>query len=162
MIDLFSPIYIGAGFAASCLAFGYFWDSGDKLRGEFRDKVRKKLKHTLLKDNLASLFISFFDCLFISNETGRPRLWRSVSASCLVLTIILCIWAFCWPERAESAFGSIFEPDPLAELYPAALDWPDWIAVVATGVGINLIGDIFSLWETRFVMGHMAEDRRPS
>ena len=147
MADFFGPICVGIAWAVSCAAGGYFFDKDNKLREEWRERIRKGLNRASSKDNLASLFLPLFDRLFDPNGTGRPRFWRSVLASCLVLSVLSILWTLHWPERAADAFQ---EWSP-----PILLIW-----IVPFAVGINLIGDFFSLWETRFVVDRMAVSRR--
>lgn len=146
MADFFGPICDSIKFAVGCAAFGYFWDTGNKLREEYKERIRRNLNRFSSEDNLASLFLPLFDRLFDPNGTGRPRFWRSVLASCLVLSVLSIVWALLWPERAAGVF-SVWETPSLL------------IMIVPLAVGINLIGDIFSLWETRFVVGRMAVSR---
>ena len=142
MSDLFQPAIIAVGFAAGCSAFGYFWDQGERLQKTFREAVRKKLRGVLVPDNLASLFLRFFDDLFCTSATGRPNLARSMVASGLVLVTVTVGWACVWPSRAMdtlSAGGRYI-----------------WLFVVA----INLLGDMLSIWATRIAMSGMARTRR--
>lgn len=146
MADFFGPICVGIAWAVGCARGGYFFDKENRLREEWRERIRRGLNRASSEDNLASLFLPLFDRLFDPNGTGRPRFWRSVLASCLVLSGLSIMWAFLWPERAASVFSVRETPSLLIMIVPLA-------------VGINLIGDIFSLWETRFVVGRMAVSR---
>lgn len=126
MADFFGPIYAGITCAVSCAAVGYSLDRGNKLREEFRERIRRRLNRVSSEDNLASLFLPLFDRLFDPNGTGRPRFWRSVLASCLVLSVLSLVWAFRWSERAEVAFS-------------AWTTFSHVIMIVPFAVGINLL-----------------------
>ena len=149
IIDFCWPICIGAAFAWACSRFGYFWDKDDKLEPALRERVRQTLDRVFPADDSAGLFLSFFDNLFDPGGTGRPSLTRSVLASFLVLIVLAVAWALSWPGRAESIFTDLVE-GTLRELLDSIM------ILTLLAVGTNCIGDFFSLWETRFMMGRVA------
>ena len=95
------------------------------------------------ESSLASLFLPLFDRVFDPNKTGRPRFLRSVMASCVAMAILLVLWWFFHRQRADDFINSTFWEIELT-------------IVILFAISINLIGDFFSLWETRFVIGRMA------
>lgn len=115
--------------------------------------MREKLRRVVPEGNLVSLFLLFFNRLFDPNGTGRPRFWRSVLASCLVLTIVSIAWAIREHERAGHVSTSLMN---LSETCLALPKWTSFILPFICASMINFIGDFLSLWETRFVIGHMA------
>ena len=138
----------GAGVVGAVGSFGYFMDN--KLDDAFRSKMRPKLTRVPPEadatgdDDWPSLFLAMFDRLFDPKGEGRPRFWRSALTSMLVLTMLSVAWAVLLPERAGPAVDSIRS---------------SWLVVVVAfgfGVAINVVGDFFSLWESRFVIGRMA------
>ena len=129
-------------------AFGYFWDK--KLSADFRDQVRQILLHALREHNLGLLFAVFFDRIFSTTPTSRPSFTRSVFASWVILAILLGSWASYAPHRF---FGTWSHVESVAYGLPT---WPLIASVFCFAVAINVVGDFFSMWETRFIVGRIA------
>ena len=145
---MWGPIAAGAAVFGAVGGFGYFIDN--KLDEGLRRKVRDKLMRVPLEgdaagdDNWPTLFLYMFDRLFDPKENGRPRVWRSALASLLVLTTLLVVWAVLLPERATAVVGWIES------------NWLRVFFFIGFGAAINIVGDFFSLWESRLVIGRMA------
>lgn len=147
MIKILAPLFIGGTVALAIANFGYRWDR--RLNSGDRDKVRDRMKQFVSQGNLANLFLGPFDRVFDSRDTGRPRISRAALASCLVLGTFLFLGALCWVGDANNAFARITDRSAFPE-------WSGIFAALAFAIGTNLVGDIFSLWETRFILGRMA------
>ena len=156
MRDWLWPLLTGVGLLAAWIRFGYFWD--DKLDEKHRDAVRDKMLGVMGDQNPAELFIFLFDRVFVPSRRGRPRIGRSIIASCVTLAVMLCVWWAWWPERVDAAFAPLLSPDP-AMPNQAYHTLVGLLALGAVAMGTNLFGDYFSLWETRFVLGRMAGAR---
>ena len=151
MAEWWGPVAAGAGFAGAVGGFGYFMDG--RLDDAFRAKVRDKLTRVPPEgdatgdDDWPTLFLTMFDRLFDPKGNGRPRFGRSAAASMLVLTALFVAWVVLVPERAEEAI---------------TFENLGYVVTIALGIAlfvvlpINIVGDFFSLWESRFVIGRMA------
>ena len=137
---LWGPIAAGISTVGAIGGFGYFMDN--RLTEEFRSKMRDKL-NGLGGENWPTLFLQIFDRLFDTGAKYRPRLWRSALASISVLALLTGSWAILLPNRAEE-LAAVF-------ITPRA------IYLVIMVVVVNVIGDFFSLWESRFVIRLMAD-----
>ena len=150
------PILTGVGLLAAWIRFGYFWD--DKLDARHRDAVREKMLGVMRDQNPAELFIFLFDRIFDPSGSGRPRIGRSVAASLITLALMLCVWWAWWPERADAILATLFSQDQ-SSLQETSLPIRAAVGLGAVAIGANIIGDVFSLWETRFVLGRMVGAR---
>ena len=147
MIKILTPLFVGGSVAFAIAEFGYRWDR--RISSGNRDRVRDRMKQFVNQGNLADLFLGPFDRFFDPRGTGRPRILRAALASCLVLGFFLFIGALCWVGDDNNAFARITD----SSAFPG---WSGILAAMAFAIGTNLVGDIFSLWETRFILGRMA------
>ena len=140
---IFLPIVAGVAFFVVCSRFGYFCDG--KVNEDFKDRLRKRLKPIKKSNNdgLARLFFTMFNRLFDPKETGRPQFWRASLASISILLFMFLI--------AVLADVGIITNFGLGDFI---------IFLIFFAVPINIIGDYFSLWETRIVIGRMASAGR--
>ena len=122
-------------------SFGYFIDS--RLNSEFKKTVGQTMKRTQQRDNPINLFLQIFDLIFNPYKIGIPRIKRSIVASCLTLTAMIVVLKYIQPDRLEYLLTTFTSWGPIA-------------SGLLLMVGANLIGDILSLWETRFIMRRMA------
>ena len=151
MIEMISPILYGLSVAAAAAAFGYLWNG--RVTADYRMRVRRRMNRIESDESLAHLFVEFFDRVFDPTAKGRPRLKRAVLASCIVLALFLISISLTWWGDPNSAFGRILDQNE----YPG---WSGILTALAFAIGTNLFGDIFSLWETRIILGVMARSRR--
>ena len=121
--------------------WGFYID--DKISDQVRKKVYD-LCRNIDRNRWPDPFIELFDRLFYSERKGRPKFWRSVLASCLVMVIITVAWLYRQPSAIELI---------------NAVSWPVIGVLTTYAVCINLLGDYFSLWETRAVLLRMAKRR---
>ena len=142
-----APIGAALAVAAGCWKAGYYWDS--KVRDPIRDKVSAKLKRAFPEgdENTASLFVSSFDRLFDPDQNGRPRFRRSVIASCIAMTVLTVVWILRLSDESHN---------PVAHAATMA-PFMFWSNMVVYALTINAVGDFFSLWETRLIVGLMAK-----
>ena len=141
MPDALTPLGWGIFVASALTAGGYFWD--ERVTPEIRDNVYKTLKKILSKD-ITTVFVAAFDRIFDPHAQGRPLFWRSVCASCLAMAAVTLVWMSRLSENTPGPVAYAAEHGPLAL----------WSAVIVYG-GTNFIGDYFSLWETRHIVGLM-------
>ena len=140
------PVYIGAAFILVFTLLGYVMDG--KLLPAAKAGVCNTLNGSQQGRSAVSLFLTVFDRLFDPGSTGRTHLGRTLSALAFVLLLMLAGWAMLLPERVAVVFS-----------HP-----PGWrIMVVALGILVltNIIGSVFSLWETRLLAGWMATAGAP-
>ncbi len=162
MAEWWGPIAAGASVAGAVGGFGYFMDN--KLDDAFRAKVRDKLTRVPPEgdatgdDDWPSLFLAMFDRLFDPKGKGRPRFWRSALASMLVLTALIVAWVVLVPERVGGVMPERPEviPERPGGLLMDAEIYSSFIFAFFFVLPINIVGDFFSLWESRFVIGRMA------
>ena len=147
-ITILIPLIVGGSVALGIAEGGYRWDR--RLSSSDRDRVRDRMKQFVSQGNLADLFLGPFDRIFHPTDTGRPRISRAAMASCLVLGAFLFLGALYWVGDDSNAFAIITDPS----VFPG---WSGIFAAMAFAIGTNLVGDIFSLWETRFILGRMAD-----
>ena len=143
MPDALTPLGWGIVVASALAAGGYFWD--EKVTPEIRDNVYKTLKKILSKD-VATLFVAAFDRIFDPHARGRPLFWRSVCASCVAITAVALVWM---SRLSQDTTGPVAYA---AEQAPHMF----WSSVIVYGLWTNIVGDYFSLWETRHIVGLMA------
>ena len=136
------PLVAGVVFFFVCSRTGYFCDR--IVNKNFKDRVRKRLE-SIREDNsdsLSRLLFTIFNRVFDPKDTGRPRFGRSSLASSLILLVMLLIWVLAKFDRLIDILS-----DSLFEVV---------LFVIVFAVPINVVGDYFSLWETRIVVGGMA------
>ena len=146
-IKILAPLIVGGSVACAIAEFGYVWDR--RISCGNRDSVRDRMKQLVNRGNLADLFLGPFDRIFDPRGTGRPRILRAALWSCIVLSFFLLMGALFWAGDDSNAFARITD----ASAYPG---WSGILAAMAFAIGTNLVGDFFSLWETRFILGRMA------
>lgn len=137
--DQLQPVIWGVTFFLACSYFGDLIDK--KIRAEYRTKLYHAMANTFERTSRIEFFIEMFDGLFNPADAWRPRFWRSSLASVTIFCILFLMWAL-------SNFGIVF-----GETSPPVLLL---LLVLIFGIPINIIGDYFSLWETRYVLGKMA------
>jgi len=123
--------------------FGYLLDR--KSPKGIRKKAYEILKsaRTSSDNRLSSLFLILFDRVFVPHTiTQRPSFKRSALASILVMTLLSLIFVIFDFERVT---------DPL---HYDDIGW-DLTLLCVYGFCINIVGDYFSIWETRSIMGRM-------
>lgn len=139
------PVVAGAYFAGAVGGFGFYIDG--KLNDNFRAKVRHKLLRRTqtgeasADDNWSFLFVAIFDMLFDPRRIGRPRFWRSAVATTFVLVVLIAGIGIMMPERAVAL---------------STMNLGTVINYVIAVIFVNIIGDFFSLWETRIIIGKLA------
>ena len=118
---------------------GLTWDK--ILRDKVTRSVACRLKRTVFDNHDASnLFESIFDRVFDTQKYRRPRLTRSFCASYLVFLVLAVVWIIVHPERINDIPSQ----------------WETLSAVLAFILVLNPIGDFFSLWQTRVIIGYLA------
>lgn len=154
MPTLIALIKTSAAFVSFFTSLGYSIDKIGYMRGELGTSIVNRAKQAIHQgDGFLRLFLDYFDGFFKPNEkTLRPRISRSIIASCVVLILFLCLWLVFFHDRAENAMD-ILKDDQ------AFTGWSGIFSPLAFLIGANLIGDFFSLWESRFVMEYMAKVR---
>lgn len=163
-LTLWGPVVAGAGFAAAVGGFGYFIDN--KLDEGFRQRVRRKLMRVSLKDegtddeNWPKLFLTMFDRMFDPKGTGRPSFWRSGLVSVLMVGALIVVWTVLSPERVETSLSAFLYGVESTSGYKME-GWRAFLFVVSSFfiwiIPINVVGDFFSLWESRVIIGRMAD-----
>ena len=148
MTDYLVPVYIGATFILVYALLGFVMDG--KLLPAVKTDVRNALNVSQQGRGGVNLFIAMFDRMFDPAGRGRPCLGRTLLALAVVIFLMLVGWATALPERAENIFD-----------YQSG-----WLGSILMLSGIlvmtNVIGGIFSLWETRLVAGWMAVAGAPA
>ena len=90
-----------------------------------------------------------------SPSSVRPAFFRCAKFSCLVFISILCLWTILssafFPETMTSIKISIDRTEDIRT--PFDLAWILFIVVFA----INIIGDYFSIWETRIILSKLRD-----
>ena len=141
MANLFDLIQLILVFSAAWFSFGYYIDT--KLNNAYRETVFKTMNTVKGENNPVNLFLGIFDLIFKPNEVRMPRIGRSILASCISLTVVIFLMMLILgTERIEILIDD--------------LNGPEIIAPIIYLICLNFIGDILSLWETRIVMGRMA------
>lgn len=157
MGEILGPLWLGAEIIAIAAGIGAGCEMAIKPKP--REAVRRLIQPLAKVDlwQIADSFIQFFDCLFEPSSTGRPRIWRSVLASCFALTITSLYWWHHYPERVRTTIELLMN---------SGNDWlipfsarVGVVFVASSAVTINIIGDIFSMWETRWVLGRLANTK---
>ena len=87
-------------------------------------------------------FLEMFDEIFGSKTTKRPRILRSSLASLSILAIITFVWLINDFSNIKYSFEGT-----ISSLL--------WMFAITYAITINIIGDYFSLWETRFIVSRM-------
>ena len=136
------PLVAGVTFFLVCSRSGYYCDR--IVNEDFKVRLQNRLESIREgnSDSLARLLFTIFDRIFDPKNTGRPQFRRSSLASCLILLFMLLILVLVKFERFIEFFS-----ESLLEVV---------IFVIVFALPINVVGDYFSLWETRIVIGGMA------
>ena len=135
---------------------------------ELDKKVLQKLlpreKEVFLRNLFASepntrtilnFFCEYFDKLYFSSS-GRPNFLRCAKVSCSIFIIIACLRTITSPSSLSAVLQSTSEMPLIVEelVTPLTITWVLFCLIVAT----NIIGDYFSLWETRIVLSKLQEE----
>ena len=152
MSDFFVGFNAAVALFSVFVPIGFAIDKSQLLREGPRKRVAKRIEDTIKQGNgFIKLFLYFFDSFLKPSRTGRPHVVRSLLASCITLIILSTIWMLFYPERVMA----------LLNLVPDLAD-PPWLFVptmLIISISVNFVGDFFSLWESRFVMGYMTKVR---
>lgn len=154
MWNVLVPIWLGVQIMGIATGLGAILEKA--IKPEPRETVRRLIQPLTKRDlrAIADSFIQCFDSLFEPSRTGLPRLRRSILASCLALAIISTYWWLYFPERVRSTITFLIHSEDAGWFsFPA---WAGITTVASFAIIINIIGDIFSMWETRFVLGRLA------
>ena len=128
----------------SLCKFGYFLD--DKIDANIK-KQTYQLLDKASRTNWPEVFISLFDRMFSSGDSGRPAFWRSALASCIAFSAVTVIFVINRISINGEIFGDV------------GISWSLLVLLFPYVVAVNVVGDHFSLWQTRFVLGLMIERR---
>lgn len=133
---------------------------------EFLPKQLSHVAHRILDDTIDTksalmFFLSHFDMLFRSSSSARPSFWRCAGFSCLVFFGITCSWVILsavfstenWDQFIEFFFHS--KDDWLVPITPFENIYLTLIFIIS----LNVIGDYFSLWETRIILEKIRRGR---
>ena len=122
---------------------------------ELTKKALKVLNRSADTESSLAFFLFRFDKLFCSPGTQFPMFWRCARFSCLVFSAVVCSWvilaaAFA-PHDLKIFVDKIFysSNDYFIPLSPIQ----NILIMVSFVLGINVIGDYFSLLETRYMLG---------
>lgn len=142
------PIYLQLGFfvAVNIGTLGFLLDK--HIRRHYRQEISLEWQR-IDKNSWPKKFLKLHDHLLTSSSSsaGRPRLGRSAALSMLSMFVITIGWIlFGLPENN---WGNKIEN----------LEFIILIFVVYV-IPVNILGDYFSFWETRIVVGRMAESTR--
>lgn len=132
--------------------FGAFgaWVDGQATAAQ-KTGTAQQLRAGGVGNLLGGLFKKLFDRIFDPRGKGRPLFLRAGLVSCAVLAILSLNWIKFQGERAKPAL-EITLSTPESAVFNAT-------TLVIFVVVLNLIADYFSLWETRLVLGWMANTR---
>ena len=122
------------------------------MPGEIVHQAREAFNLDVSTRSALQFFFQYFDKLYLSSS-GRPKFLRCAKFSSLVFISIFFLWIIAsWsslPETLTSIRMSIDKNDDA--LTPIDLTWI-LLCIVLT---INLIGDYFSIWETRIILSKL-------
>ncbi len=144
LMSMCGPMLVGV------LVFWFFCRFGFFINNKINKRLRQRTYYffrSIDRKRWPGFFIAQFDGLFLSGANQRPRFSRSVVASCVAMAFITGAWVAVQVSR----HGSIGDLSDLA--------WGDLVMLTPYAVCINLMGDYFSLWETRLILGQMANLR---
>ena len=115
----------------------------------------KKTAQQLQQDGggtLAEMFVNMFDGIFDPRGRGRPLFLRAGMVSCAALAVLSLNWIGFQRQRAA----------PALEITLSTWEGVFFNAttLIIFVIVLNLIGDYFSLWETRFVLRQMSAARK--
>ena len=130
-----------AGILTVC-GFGRFLDA--ILRDEIKTSISCRLRRATFDNrDVSNLFRITFDHVFDTRKYGRPRIIRSFLASYLFFVFLAIGWAIIYRDRVSIIDG-----------------WENLTAILVFIFVVNPIGDFFSLWQTRIVVGYLAESQK--
>ena len=141
MIEFVKSIIIAGGVWLWICRLGFFLD--DKIDNKLREHVSQLLRDSN-RIRWPELFISLFDSVFCPERSDRPLFWRSALASCVALFAVTIIFLVTQVARDGSILDGV-------NRFP----WQLLIFLGPYVVFVNVIGDYFSLWESRFVIAMM-------
>ena len=126
---------------------GYVMDR--KFTDKFRTRVSQSLEHHFIvgENNSPKLFIEIFDGLFRTRSKLRPSLPRSIIASISTTLVIAMLWAVS-PQFKAQDIGQITVEADVA------------VVLIILFISINVAGDFFSLWLSRYLIGRMSTVRK--
>ena len=137
-----SPLFTFLAIVVISSWFGYFLNN--KVKPEYKKLVSEKIKQTVQLDktaNFTCLFLRLFDQLILPSTAQRPNICRSILVSMTTLAFVGLVWA-----TTSTLFNKSFQSfvsDP----------WGNTVIFLVLGTIINIIGDYFSLRESRLVIG---------
>ena len=148
-------IVAALGFPAVIVAFLKRCSSLDEHLPKGLGDLAGKILDDKLSTHLAlDYFLSRFDLLFCGAEGIRPKFYRCAVFSIGTFIAIFCAWII---------FAAIFEPSRLEAfnkdyfgssgdwLFPRTTAQNTWLSLAFVFV-VNVIGDYFSFWETRYIL----------
>lgn len=153
MPTLITLMKTSAAFVTIFTSIGFSIDKIGYMGGELGTRIVNRAKHAIHQgDGFVRLFLDYFDWFFKPNKIYRPRVARSILASCAMLILFLSLWLIFFRDRANDVREILSDNQ-------AFTGWSGIYSPLAFLIGTNLIGDFFSLWESRFVMEYMAKVR---
>lgn len=153
MESFWTPFFSALKVFADIATLGFAWD---KLLKPDRKISVRNLMQSMATGNIqeiAESFIRCFDAIFDPSDIGRPSIWRSMLMSCLMMAFTLVCWWQFSPERFWDIIR-LLVVEKFENGY--TIYWGGVLIITIFGIIINIIGDVFSIWETRFVLGKLA------
>lgn len=156
------PIVLGIVVFVSVLKFGFFLDK--HISVEFRKTLAQLMDKTTDREYWPYLFIQLFDNYFDPRRRRRPEVIRSSIASLSVFGILFLVWLV--SSRFEVAYETVMHMDStwneeeIEKETGISLNtlWAlNVLALFVIVVVVNLVGDYFSLWESRIIVGRMVD-----
>ena len=139
------PIIAGAAIFGAFSRFGYFLDEGNKITPSYRQNVRDLLNR-INHSSWPGYFLTLHDIVFCPSPRRWPRISRSLIASTIALFVVLVIWIVAQFSDLRS-----FIENKIAST--AALI----LLTISYALPFNLLGDLFSDWETRVIIDRMVQ-----
>ena len=128
-----------------------FFDS--MLRREYKQTLSKYIDTVSPRQTIVRIFLTLFDSLFRIRTRFRPSLTRSILVSSVIYLLFLIVWILLFGDRA-SGFVNKFEASGWTPLnFGISL----FFVILCT----NYVGDFFSVWETRWVIGRLDKLKKP-
>ena len=153
------PVAFIIGFVAflrSCYAL-------DEILPEVFTNVASRVLEPSAKTRAAiSFFLTCFDKLFWSSSKQRPLFWRCAGFSCLVYLAVLCSWAVLLTDFTKpiSFLVALAYPLEVAHMHLIKKSILSNLGVVfCLLLSVNVVGDYFSLWETRWILNKLKANR---
>ncbi len=144
-----TPIYLSLGFyvAVTISALGFILDH--IVRKHYRQEISHEWQR-IDKNSWPKKFLELHDRLLTSSlsSAGRPRLGRSAALSMLSIFVIIVGWLLL--GLPDNNLDNKFSADHELII----------LIFVIYIIPVNILGDYFSFWETRIVIGRMAEAKQ--